>query len=106
MPYIVTRCWYPLNKADQVAKKYIETIEKYPPDESLAKTIVPAAINSSKGGLEALMIQDVETQKVGEAIERGILMMIEMREIEGFTYQIKPWSKVEEALQRIGLGGN
>jgi hypothetical protein len=105
MPYIITHCWYPLTKADEVAKKYLEALEKYPPDESLAKSVVPAAISSIQEGLETLAIVEVERQKVGDALERDIRFMIEFRSIEGFNYEIKIWSKVEEALERIGLGG-
>ena len=105
MPYIISHCWYPLNKADEVAKKYLEALEKFPPDESLSKTVVPASVSSTKEGLETMAIVDVERQKVGDALERDIRFMIEFRSIEGFNYEIKIWSKVEEALERIGLGG-
>jgi hypothetical protein len=105
MPYIITRVWYPPAKADEVGKKYLEVLEKYPPDESLAKTIVPAAVGSTKEGLEALLISEVERQKVGDALERETIFMVEFRNIEGFNYEIKTWSTAAEALQRIGLGG-
>ena len=105
MPYIITHCWYPLNKADEVAKRYLEVLEKYPPDESLAKQVVPASVSSNQEGLETLAIVDVERQKLGDALERDTRFMIEFRSIEGFNYEIKIWSKVEEALERIGLGG-
>jgi hypothetical protein len=29
MPYIIVRCWYPDHLADQVAKKYLELMEKF-----------------------------------------------------------------------------
>ena len=35
MPYIITRCWYPPNKVDEVVKKYLEVLDKFPPDETL-----------------------------------------------------------------------
>jgi hypothetical protein len=105
MPYIITRVWYPPDKAEEVGKKYLEILEKYPPDESLAKTIVPAAVGSTKDGLEAILISEVERQKVGDALEREANLMAEFRYIEGFNWEIKTWSTAAEALQRIGLGG-
>ena len=105
MPYIITRCWYPHHIADVVAKKYLEVMEKNPPDESISKTIVPAAVTSSKKGLEVLAINQVEREKVGEALNRDARMMAEFRKIEGFNYETKSWATVEEALETIGLGG-
>lgn len=105
MPYIITRCWYPNHLADVVAKKYLEVMEKNPPDETISKTIVPAAITSTKDGLETLTIDEVESPKVGDAINRDTRIMAEFRNIEGFKYEIKTWAKVEEALESIGLGG-
>ena len=104
MPYMIARVWYPPAKADEVAKKYLEVMEKYPPDESIAKSVVPAAVKSSQEGLESLMIDAVERQKVGDAYNRAIRMMIEFRNIEGFKYEVKIWSTVEEALDVMGLG--
>ena len=105
MPYIITRCWYPLHKAGEPGKKYMEAMEKYPPDESIAKPIVPAAVTSTQDGIEVLSIDEVESQKVGEAYDRAARMMIEFSEIEEFSYEIKVWSKVDEALEMMGLGG-
>jgi hypothetical protein len=89
MPYMIARTWYPPNKSDEIAKKYLEVMEKYPPDESIAKTVVPAAVKSSQEGLESIMIDEVERAKVGDAYKRAISMMIEFRNIEGFRYEVK-----------------
>ena len=105
MPYIIIHCWYPNHLADEVAKKYLETMEKYPPDESLAKTIVPAAVSSTRKGIKTITIDEVERQKLGDALERDALFMAEFRNIEGFNYEIKSWATVEDALETIGLGG-
>jgi hypothetical protein len=47
---------------------------------------------------------EVERAKVGDAYKRAISMMIEFRNIEGFRYEVKIWSTVEEALDVMGLG--
>jgi len=79
-------------------------MEKYPPDEALAKPVVPGAVKSSQEGLEGFMIDEVEKQKVGDAYQRAISMMIEFRNIEGFRSEIKIWSTAEEGLTLLGLG--
>jgi len=104
MPYIITRCWYPLHKVDEPAKKYLEVMKKYPPDESIAKLIVPVAVSSTKDGIETMSINEVESQKVGEAYNREARMMVEFKGIKGFSYELKVWSKVDEALDMIGMG--
>ena len=104
MPYIVTRSWYPPHKLDEVVKKYLEVIEKYPPDETLGKQIVPAATTVSKDGLETFMVTEVDRQKVGDALEREKTVLVEFRNIEGFKYEIKTWSTAEEGLARLGAG--
>ena len=105
MPYIVVRSWYPNNKADEVAKKYMEVIEKYPPDESLTKEVVPVAVNVNKDGIETISIDEVERQKVGDALNRAGRILAEFRNISEYNYEIKTWAKVEEALETIGMGG-
>ena len=104
MPYIIARCWYANHLADEVAKKYLETMEKYPPDESLSKTIVPAAVSSTRKGLQTITIGEVNRQKLGEALERDSLFMAEFRNINGFRFEIRPWSTLEEAMKQIGMG--
>jgi len=87
-----------------VAKKYLEVIQKYPPDESIAKPVIPAAVTSAREGIEVLSVDEVKRQRIGDALERSVVFMTEFRNIPGFNYEIKTWSRVEEALARIGLG--
>ena len=104
MPYIITRAWYPDHLADQVGKKYLELVEKYPSDESLLKTLVPVAVTATKNGIETISIEEVEKQKLGDALELEIRFMTGYREIEGFHYEVRIWSTLEEGMQNIGLG--
>lgn len=105
MSYVMTHCWYPNHIGDEVAKKYLEVMQKYPPDESIAKPIIPAAVTATKEGLEVLSVDEAKRQKIGDALERNVAFMTEFRNIPGFSYEIKTWSTVEEALAWIGLGG-
>jgi hypothetical protein len=105
MPYIITRCWYPPRKADEVVKKYFEVMEKYPPDETLGRQIVPVATTTSNCGYETMSVTEVEREKVGDALERQKTAFIEFRKIEGFNYEIKIWTTAEEGFARMGLGG-
>ena len=105
MPYVMTHCWYPTHIGDEVAKKYLEVMQKYPPDESIAKPVIPAAVTATKEGIEVLSVDEAEKSKIGDALERSVVFMTEFRSIPSFNYEIKTWSMVEEALARIGLRG-
>ncbi len=56
-------------------------------------------------GYESLSITEVERQKVGDALDREKTAFIEFRNLEGFNYEIKTWTTVEEGLARMGLAG-
>lgn len=103
MPYIIVHCWYPDHKADQVAKKYSELMEKYQSDEPVIKTVVPVAVRATQNGLEAMTVEEVDKQNLGEAIEQEIRFMSGYREIEGFHYEVGIWSTLEEGMQNLSL---
>ena len=71
----------------------------------LLKEIVPVAVNVTKDGIETLSIDEVETQKVYDALNRAGRILAEFRNIVDYNYEIKTWAKVEEALDTIGMGG-
>ena len=104
MPYIIVRTLYPANKIDEVAKKYLEVTEKFPPDETLGKVVVPVAATITTDGVEAMGISEIERDKLADALDYTIKIMLEYRNIEGYKYEIKTWSTVEEALGMLGLG--
>jgi hypothetical protein len=60
MPYVMTHCWYPNHIADEVVRKYLEVMQKYPPDESIAKPIIPAAVAATQEGLEVLSVEEAD----------------------------------------------
>ena len=104
MPYIIIRTWYPTSKVDEVVKKYLEVMKKYPPDESLAKTIVQSATSSTKDGIETLTVSETVNEKLGDALNLSSRRLVEFRDIEGYNFEIKPWFTVEEALKIAGVG--
>ena len=104
MPYLITRCWYPNHLADEVAKKYMENLEKYPHDDSVSKTIVPVAVSTTKKGIETISVDEVENQKLGDALKHEAVFMAEYRNINGFRYETKTWATVAEAMKSIGMG--
>ncbi|NVM54330.1 MAG: hypothetical protein HWN66_11565, partial [Candidatus Helarchaeota archaeon] len=66
----MTTAIYPLSVADDVGKKFLEVAKKFPPDRSLAKTIVQAAVKATTEGITVIALNEVKPGKVVEALER------------------------------------
>jgi hypothetical protein len=103
MPYIITTSLYPSDKGSEVAEKYLEAIQKYPPDENLATQVVPAAVKATHQGVRVVGIVEVKEGKLEEAYTRAVNMMVMFQSIAGFEYTMEIYFKVEEALSLIGM---
>jgi len=103
MPYIVTTSVYPTEKGPEVAKKYLEAIEKYPPDENLGVQVIPAAVKSTHEGVQVLGIVEAKEGKLEDALKRTVSMMVMFQSIPGYRYTTEIHYKVEEALALIGM---
>jgi hypothetical protein len=101
MPYIVSTAWYPLSLSDTVAQRYLEILQKYPIISSI-KRIVPAAVTTTKEGIEVFIVDEVKREDVGAAFDYLAKFLIEFRNIEGFNYQIRNLSTLNEAMKYIG----
>jgi hypothetical protein len=103
MPYIITTTLYPSDKVTDVAKMYLEAIKKYPPDESLGTTIVPAAVIATLQGIKVITIIEVKKGKLEDAQTRMANIMAMFHSIQGYEYSMETYLKVEEALGVIGM---
>jgi hypothetical protein len=103
MPYIIVTSQYPSHKAQQVGETYLEALKKYPPDESLATQVVPAAAKTTLEGIEVISISEPKEGKVEEALTRARDEMTMFLPIEGFEYSIDTYGTVTEAMSSIGM---
>ena len=101
MPYVVTFSWYPPSVSDTVAQRYLETLQKYPLISSI-KRVVPAAVTSTKEGIEVFIVDEVKREDVGEVLDYAAKFLVEFRDIEGFRYHIRNFSTLSEAMEYIG----
>ncbi len=101
MPYVISFSWYPPSLANTVAQRYLETLQKYPLISSI-KRVVPAAVSSTKEGLEVFLVDEVKQEDVGEALDYAGKFLVEFFDIEGFRYQIKVYNTLNEAMRYIG----
>ena len=101
MPYIFIKVVYPTHKIDEVVKKNIEILSKYPPDPSLGETVV-AATNATEQGIVSLTVYEVKEGKFIEAQSRWLKAVTEFRNIEGLEYSFETWATAFEAYEAIG----
>ncbi|MGB5911794.1 MAG: hypothetical protein WBH31_11420 [Promethearchaeia archaeon] len=63
---------------------------------------MPAAVSTTKGGIEVFIVDEVKRADVGEVIDYLVKLLVEFRNIEGFRYQIRTLSTLKEAMAYIG----
>jgi hypothetical protein len=103
MPYIITTAWYPTDISKKVAERYFEMLEKFPTDESLGKTLVPAAVTTTKQGVKVITVSEANEGKLEETLTRTGNQMAMFQDIEGFEYATRVYSLVTEALAMLGM---
>ena len=103
MVMIMITSWYPPSKAIEAAEKYIEMMQKIPDDPSILETLVTVGVNSCKDGIEAISIGNVKKGKFEEAMNFVLRRMVMFHGIEGYRYEIKTLSTLEEAMPLVGL---
>ena len=103
MSYIFTTSLYPSDKAVEVAKKYVEAITKYPPDDSLGTQLVPAAVTTTLQGIKVIGIIEVKKGKFEDQMTKIQNMMAMFHSIQGFEYTVERYATVEEAMKTIGM---
>ncbi len=103
MPYIIITMWCPGDKAPEMAKRNLEIMERYPPDENLGNIVVPAAVKSTEQGLKCISIFEPKEGKLEEAYVQVVSAMLMYRSIQGFEYTMDIFFKRTEAFAVIGM---
>jgi len=103
MVYIITISKFPSHIAAAVGKRYLESLQKYPPDVSLGEATVPIAIERTEDGIQAIGITEVKKGKLEEALERSQNVASMFNDLEGFEGSIKVHMTASEALATIGM---
>lgn len=103
MVLVVATVLFPHAKSNQVAKKNIELIQKYPADPSLGKQLV-IGVQATLEGIKVIVVNEIAKGKIEEYIERAAKQYQETAlEIEGYKYQIETFMTVPEAYKILGM---
>ena len=103
MPYIWVTIYYPTHIRDEVIKKWVEAVRKFPEDPSLSETVVSLANKTTKDGVKVVSIAKVKEGKLQEALMRTGRTLIMFQDIEGFEYKTELYSTIEESMEALGL---
>ena len=106
MVYIIVTAWYPVHKAMEVGKKFLEVVKKYPPSKSPGKEIIPVAVSSGKDGLKVISVIEVadgDAQTFSDALTQTNREIVEYMSIEGFKYKIRVWGSIQRGMELLGL---
>ena len=104
MVYIITEHWWPPNKSEEVGKIYLEVMQKFPDDRSIAKPVVQSAVWPVEGGMHSMTVSTVQPGKVKEAMDMSSNRLLMLgTAIEGFRYTMNIAYDLVEAMPFVGL---
>jgi len=103
MVYLLSTVWFPPVKGEEVGKKFLENIKKYPEDKSLGKSVLAGALMRTKYGIKAIAIYQVKEGKLDAALEWVGDILAAYSEIEGVNSRVDTMATLVESMEAIGL---
>jgi hypothetical protein len=104
MVYIITEHWWPPGKSEDIGKSYLEAMQKFPDDRSIAKPIIQSAVWTTRFGMHSITVNEAKPNKVREAMDiasNRLLMIANV--VEGFQYEIHVAYTLVEAMPFVSL---
>jgi len=103
MVYIITQSTYPSHVGSAIAKRYLEVLQKFPPDPSLGEGIVPIAAKRTENGYNVLTVTEVPKGKLEEALERAHNQLAMFNDLEDVEISLEVYMEASEAFASIGM---
>jgi hypothetical protein len=101
---ITVIAYYPHGESENVGKKFIEVMSKYPDDPTAAEPILYGAVNATTEGIRVISVAAVKNGKVKEAIDLATRRMLEYSNaIAGFRYTLDVSYDVVEAMGILNM---
>jgi hypothetical protein len=101
--YIVTITRFPINRGKEVGERYLEQAKKYPPNRTLEKTILRMAARIDGNEVVSIGITEVKEGKFEEVFKLSHEIQMMYADIEGITFEVKPYLSGIEAFPLVGL---
>lgn len=103
MPYLVLFVKFPSHLANEVAKRFIESLQKFPDDDSLGETLIQSAVKIKQEGVNILTVTQVNEGKLEEALNNANNQIAFFLDIEGYEASLEVWGTVQESLAALGM---
>jgi hypothetical protein len=105
MVFIVIEAWYPAKVVQLVAKKYLEVMQKYPPDESLGEMVLLPVQKATKDGIHVIMAWQCKEGKEKDSLMTLAKAQLMYADIEGYKWSMDTYVDIIEAYSIIGMKG-
>ncbi|MBA7518525.1 hypothetical protein ES705_10596 [subsurface metagenome] len=87
MVLVLSTTRFPISKAKEVTKKYIEVSKEFPPDKSIAKDILRLAARVTGNEIESIGLSEVKEGKYEEFLKRTMMLQLKYADIEGIKFK-------------------
>ncbi len=97
---IITQIAYPPTSVQDMAKRFLEA----PQAPEFMSRRGPFITASKTEGIQSFSLWELDNSRLAEGLKfRGSYMAI-FFEVPGFTYEIRPYFHIDEALAMLGMG--
>ena len=103
MQYIVIFVKFPSHIANEVSKRFIESLQKFPDDDSLGETLIRSAVKSTQEGVNIFTVNRINEGKLEEALNSARTQIAFFLDIEGYEASVEVWATVQEGLATLGM---
>ena len=103
MVLVLSTTRFPINKAKEVSKLYIEVAKEFPPDRTLEKQILRLAARITGEEIESIGLSEVKEGKYEEVLKRGMMLQLKFADIEGIKFKNEIYLSGVEAFQMVGF---
>ena len=94
---------FPISKAKEVSKIYIEVSKEFPTDKTLEKVILQLGTRIIGNEIEAITLVEVKEGKYEEILDRTTKLQLRYADIEGINFKVDLFLSGVKALPMVGF---
>jgi hypothetical protein len=103
MILVLSTTRFPLSKAKEVGKRYLEVSKEFPPDKSIAKDILRLGTRIIGDEIEGIGLVEVKEGKYDEYLELITKLQLRYADIEGINFKVDLFVSGVKSLPLVGL---
>ena len=103
MVLVLSTTRFPISKAKEVGKRFIEVSKKFPPDKTLAKDILRLGTRIIGDEVEGIGLTEVKEGKYDEYLELITKLQLMYADIEGIKFKLDIFLSGVKSLPLIGF---